>query len=354
MALFWRRERTGHETNRLLADEMVRLAERHAAGSASTGVLETAGRGHQGRARLYFYEGRLYSAHLSGFTADPLARLVTGGRLSADAAARLRESPDPETQAVERGWVTIDDIALVHQEYLLASTGAVLAAGTGRAHWREGEVTDTVCTIPLDVSEVLTSLPIRQERLESTWMLVSTVGTPTTTVVRATHATTPLPSALPELEAVVEALSAPASVDEVSGSLGLTRAEGVHLVGMLVASGHAVVEADSVETVPRVLQVPEQFGEVEVDQHSAADGAPTSGDAQAGSVTQQPRPEPAGKGDPLLVARLEEQLAEAMRAERELAVRIASIQEELRAAQQAGSAEPALLTDHATDPDGHG
>jgi len=319
---------SGSAASRAAGHDSAVVSEWRAAVEESfTGTLEVGERAHHGHARLYLFEGSLYSVELAGYVADPITRLVTAGAISPADAAGLRSSATPERVAVESGLVTIDAVARVHQEYLLASAGAVLDARLGRPRRHEGEVTGVLCTEPVSVDDVLAAAAMRRERRESTWRLVSTEATPATLVVRRTTSTDPLPSALPELAAVAGAIDGTRSVDDVACSLGLTRAEAVHLVASLVAAGFAESVPGAPVHAPDHLLVPEEFGEVTV-----AAGLPSPAAASVMDPTTDVMPEAKPEEAPVdqeVIARIEAELAEAMRAERDLAARIAQMQEQL-------------------------
>lgn len=330
MALTFGRRRTA--TPEPLGETSLARHLEQAADERFTGAIELRERPHHGHARLYFFEGGLYSFQMDGLDIDVLARLVSSGALSPETADELRGESRPTVTAVQGGKVSLDALATVHQEYLLAATGAILMSRSGRPHRRPGETSDTLCTVPLRVADVLAAVELRRERLAGTWPVVSSQRTPATAVLRRTAASTAMPSALPELVSLANALDGVRSLDEVASALGLTRAEAVHLAAALVASGHAVVLEDAVAAAPDRVLVPESFGEVDLLGESVAEeatagvAAPATGDVPDAAVLDLPVEKPV---DPRIRA-LEDELAEAIANEREIAARITAISGELQ------------------------
>ena len=331
MALTFGRRRTAPAEH--LGDTAIARELRQASEDRFTGALELNERPHHGHARLYLFEGGLYSFGMDGLDLDVIARLVSSGALSADAAADLSGERRPEVAAVRRGLVSLDALATVHQEYLLAAAGAVLGSQTARPRRRPGETTDTLCTLPLSVADVLAAVEVRRDRLVGTWPVVSSRLTPSTAVLRTTATSAAMPSALPELSHLAGAFDGQRSLDAVASSLGLTRAEAVHLAGALVASGHAIVLENAAAVEPDRLLVPEAFGEVDrtgVPEANARVAAmpesPATPSVSSARIPQNPR-----------VRELEGELAEAMEQEREVAARIAAVTAELQQLREAAS-----------------
>jgi hypothetical protein len=231
-----------------------------------TGALEVAVRATTGTARLYFYEGGLYSVWLEGYQPPVLERLLASGAVSAERAHALRgEAGRPSTAlgllAVEHGWLPVETLATVHQEFLLASLGAVLACEKAKAHLRKDLVTGDCCTLPLPVESLLEAVRVRGQRLGATWPALSPVGTPATARLLPTGVAVPAQMALPEFTALRAAVDGDRTLDQVAAVGGFTRAEAVHLAGLLAAAG--VISVDTHGPPARAadrLLVPEAFG----------------------------------------------------------------------------------------------
>lgn len=323
MALTFGRRRTS--TGASPVDAHVAHALQQAENDRFTGSIEVDEKAHHGHAWLYFFEGGLYSISLTSYEPRPLARLVAAGVLTAEQADALQLHPHPEAAAVEQGLVSLDAVATVHQEVLLASAGAVLAAHTGHLRREKDATTDRMCTLPLRPADVLDAVAMRRERMEGTWPLVSRTRTPGQATLRRTAASAPLPSALPELTALLAACDGQTSVDEVAFRLGFTRAEVVHLAGSLVASGHVVEVEDLEVPLPLRILVPEAFGEISVHDEGGAGAlaAPAREGLSAHSAAS------VGTEDPRIAA-VEAELAEAMLSQRRIAERIADLTSRLQ------------------------
>ncbi|MFM7065173.1 MAG: hypothetical protein ACKO04_17065, partial [Actinomycetes bacterium] len=111
-----------YEPNAALLKDITHASEHHL-----TGCLTVTERTHGGRARLFFFDGGLYSVVIDGYVPDVTRRLVASGALDEGRAEYLASVASPGVEAVEQGWVTVDALATVHQEILLASLGAVLS-----------------------------------------------------------------------------------------------------------------------------------------------------------------------------------------------------------------------------------
>lgn len=230
-----------------------------------TGALEVIDKAHGGTARLYLYEGGLYSVRLDGYEPRVGARLVASGAITVDALDRLGEVDDAGSgvRAVRAGLLEAETLATVHQEYVLASLGAVLALTKAKAKVRKGDVTDELCTLPLPVEPIFDVVARRAERTGSTWAALDGGTLPATLVLR--HTSTALPSSmrLLELAALSEAADGTSGLDTLAARTGLTRAEAVHLAALLIGAGVlAPVAGVAPEGAGSRLAVPEAFGTV--------------------------------------------------------------------------------------------
>lgn len=323
--------RRGRATSRKQsAADLVSTALMQAAAEEFTGELRVSMSQPAGTAHLYLLDGALYSLLLEGYPADPIARLVTGGHLAPSDAAVIGQCDDPESVGVERGLFSIDAVAAVHAELLLAAVGAVIAGSAASLERHPGVVTSRLCSIPVAVSDVLTAVPVRAERLDSTWALVSTTAGPDRLVLDHVDPEVELPSQLPESRALASALDGQRTLDAVAASLGFTRAEAVHLAASLVAVGATHVVADAGQdpqgqALRSVLLVPEAFGQTPL---------LTRGHADVQDTTMPPGQAESGI-DRETVRQLERDLGEARRALHDASERVASIEQALRVARGA-------------------
>jgi hypothetical protein len=230
-----------------------------------TGALEVVDRRTGAKARLYLYEGGLYSIAIDGYSPAVPRRLEASGVLDEGRLDYLRGVARPGPTCVQQGWISVDALATIHQEYLLASLGAVLACEKVKVHMRKGEQANSYCTLPLPVGPLIESVRVRGQRLIGTWPGLSATGTPATTVLRATGAAIPASLALPEFAALRFAVDGHRTVDAVAEQVGFTRAETVHLASILATAGvlAATEEPAAVAPTDRFL-VPEAFGSVTV------------------------------------------------------------------------------------------
>lgn len=256
-------EDQANTVNRELADEL------SAAGAkAFTGAIEVIDRGTRNRARLYLYEGGVYAVDLEGYQRPVYARLRSSGAFALRSDAELAvlaglDVPDPAAlaQAVDNGWLSVEALAGVHQELLLAALGGVLALAKVKTRPREGETTARFCTLPLPVDPLFETVRIRARRLQGTWAILAP-GTPAGTAVLSRTPTALDACVAPiELPAMARELDGRRSLDEVAWSLGFTRAEAAHVAAALINSGLARVEVDApAAPAPAHHLVPESFG----------------------------------------------------------------------------------------------
>jgi hypothetical protein len=133
-----------------------------------TGALEVTEKATGGRAHIYFFEGGLYAIALDGYVPNVTARLEASGVLDEGRRDYLSGVSTPGAVAVRQEWLTVDALATVHQEYLLAALGAVLVCEKVKVHARKGEEADAFCTLPLPVAPLLESVKVRAQRTLNT------------------------------------------------------------------------------------------------------------------------------------------------------------------------------------------
>lgn len=309
-------------------------ALQHAGANAFTGMLEVVDHDHGLTARLYLFGGGIYSVRLEGYPGDPRARHLAAGVL---ASAGDRAMPGAtERDMVEQGLLAVDDVGRVHQELLLASAGAVVRAHLGPVSARAGEVTDELCTVPLPVDDVLAAVELRATRQAATWSVVSTGASPSSAVLEAVSGVQ-APHAPPELGALLDALDGRRTLDEAAGTLGLTRAEAVHLAATLVAAGAARVRGSSSPGASTTLRVPEEFGTTGLIAQRAfgqpAQGGPTTQPGQGPEHSRERELEQAHEQE------LEHELLRALDEQNRLAARIADLRMRLDRVRELGRDE---------------
>ena len=226
-----------------------------------TGAVVISASGDRGC--IYLLNGEIYAAEVEGFSPLPIQRLVTSGALNAAEATELLTQDHPTETAVQQGFVSIDELATVHQEFVLACVGAILAAKDAIAQFVAGTLTDQVCTIPLPITDVLAAIEVRERRLNETWARVTASCAPDDAVFGAVSDSCLPAGSLPELPALAGAFNGRDSLDVVAGQLGLTRAEGVHLVAMLLESTATQLLPGCDLGQQNELPVPEAFGQAQ-------------------------------------------------------------------------------------------
>lgn len=258
-----RRPRTDAAVNPDVVDALNR-----AAAAALTGVVEVSDRTHKAEGRIYLYEGGVYAVELDGFLAPVATRLDAAGRfdgLDPDDRALLAALPDPDAtagaMAVQRGWLPADALAQVHQEFVLACAGAVLALPRARARARSGQTTDRVCTLPLPAASLIETVQLRNRRLEDTWAMIDTGHAPGRGVLRRTDVPLQGAFSIGEVGHLAAELDGERALDDAAAVLGLTRAEAVYLASLLLNAGIAAVQPDA-DPPPASgpLLVPEEYG----------------------------------------------------------------------------------------------
>ncbi|MDO8308332.1 MAG: hypothetical protein Q7V58_08250 [Actinomycetota bacterium] len=220
---------------------------RSAAAKGFTGSIDVTDRLTRGTARLFMYEGGLYAVELPGYVPPVAARLGVSDAPAAEAA-------------VAAGAVSIGALAAIHQEFVIASLGAVLALPRARTHLRKGQTSARFCTLPLPVDPLFDLVRMRADRLAGTWAMLATDANPATTVaLRGPVAGSVVPRG--EAFTLLEAVDGIRTLDGLAAAAGFTRAEAVHLASVLVDSGHVVL-ADEHLAGPTggPLLVPEEFG----------------------------------------------------------------------------------------------
>jgi len=195
-------------------------------------------------ASIALYRGCPYAVAIEGWNPDVLARLVSAGTVTAQQAEVLRaEGPaDLAAQAravVEAGLVDAEELAVVHQEFVLSALGVLVDRATP-IRFEEGAALNRICAIPVEINPLKQTLRLRAQRSAATWETLSVRQDPGRVTFACDPASLPDSLRLPEVLAVVGAMGSPISLDEVAGLTGLTRAETLHILGALLPAGVAV------------------------------------------------------------------------------------------------------------------
>ena len=231
-----------------------------------TAAVAVSARDSDSTARTFLFQGRVYAVALEGYEPGLADRMLSAGRITTaqrdELAALARDDVGPVAES--RGWISAEDLALLHQEYLLASFGALVSADLTDIAVEDAATTHRLCTLPLDLDPLLDTVAMRAQRTADTWSGLRVWATPATASFQGTGGEVPEALRIPELLALLAELTEPRTLDQAAHALGLTRAEAVQLAAaamradVLRAVGTprlAEVFPDGVET----YRVPEQY-----------------------------------------------------------------------------------------------
>ena len=290
----------------------------HAAGRKSqTGALEVVDKDSHATATLYVFDGGLYSAALDGYVPPMLARLGSSGTLGPKHIRALTDelggTSDPSQAglvAARHSWAKVDTLGTMHQEFLLASVGAVLARTKVKTRWIADQTTSAFCTLPLPIDSVLDAIRMRVQRMTMTWDGIAADLDPSHARPVPTGTAVPATVTLREARLIMDECDGRRTLDEIAWRLGLTRAEAVHIVGVLVRGDIVRMEAADVPAASTLLWVAEEFGRpvaepVVVERAVQVDDGPTVDVAQVviaaavvESVVSEPEPAPEPEPEP--------------------------------------------------------
>lgn len=328
-----------------------------AAGARSiTGSIEVTDKSTKAQARLFLYQGGLYSIDLAGYSPPVFARLRSSGIFSTRTDAELAllarfDMPDPDAvaHAVGTGWVSIDVLANVHQELLLAALGAVLALPKAKVSIRTGPTSSRFCTMPLPGETLVDTIRMRADRLQGTWSMIAPDTEAGESVLRQSPSPVADQGTSAEVAAMAREIDGIRTLDAVAHALGFTRAEAVHVASALIRSGFARVDVEvPPQPVPPQYLVPEAFAThrlvqpVRLPAPVPAPAPPSSAPeaAPARSAVPPVRPVEDDAGDRERerrlknlrrdIARLQEELQACVRAEQESIDRTAEVSVRLR------------------------
>jgi len=220
----------------------------------------------EGSVAIHLFEGRVYSVTVSGFRPQLTNRLAVAGVLTPDRLRQVDAHLNAGEQdasigryAVEQGWLSAEQLAAFHAEYLLAGLGAALAAPDARVRVEEWETTSQLCVLPVDVDELLASVRSRTEQSARVWTGVAPDASPRQTVLRVLNPDAEVATASPELQAFITAIDGIDTVEEIAGLCGFTGAEAIYLSAALILGGAASVAGRKEVSG---IHVPEDFASV--------------------------------------------------------------------------------------------
>lgn len=216
---------------------------------------------HEGAAAsIFLFEGGVYAAAISGFHPGVARRLASSGFLSAGLVDEWQQiaasGQDPQTSALDEGWCSLDQLNLVHQEFVIATVGAIVALESAHCETRSDDATSVGCCLPLPEHDLIDLLDRRAERLARESTDLATMA-PTGVWHQAS-----MPESGPlEVRSLVAAFAEPRTVDSAAGACGFTRAEAVHLAGVAARQGN-IAPTDTPVTPASfspVIDVPEAW-----------------------------------------------------------------------------------------------
>jgi hypothetical protein len=265
MAIIGRRRQEDDSSSAGLNQKLLR--ELSSAGDRTfAGAVEVEDR-DGGTAKLYIWDGGLYAAQLDGYDPPVITRLRSSGAVIGERWAELSalggvDQRDPRlgVLAADRGWISADALAVVHQEYVMASLGALLARPKLRVTLLKDEQTADFCTLPVPVEPLFGAVQRRARRLAGTWETLGVSGSPATVIPIRTGGEVPPRLSMSEFTTMTLAVDGERSLDAVAEAVGFTRAEAVHMAGLLVLAGVIRVESGADSAPGDRLLVPEAFG----------------------------------------------------------------------------------------------
>jgi hypothetical protein len=209
-----------------------------------TGALVVNSKDSSLTGRVYFYDGAVYAVEVDGFYPRIVARMAASGNIDLNREEHLRQHfggniVDPEIGAytVQQGWLAVDELSAMHQEYLLASLGALVSLPHVRTKRHKSETTNLFCTVPLPWEKVEDTLTMRAMRFTNTWATISASDNPAEVIPQIVNPAALASMTAPEVRTLAAAIDGSTNVDEIAWRCGFTRAEAVHLLAMMVVEG---------------------------------------------------------------------------------------------------------------------
>ena len=225
-----------------------------------TGALRIVSHGDSSLGDLYFFEGRIYAAAIDGFEPGVLARLMSSELITLGDSAEILELEarlnSLSVAVVESGLVSVDQLAAVHQEFVVASVGSLLLLHQAEVVPDSGRITSSVCTLPLDLNQILGMIEVRYRRMAQDAAALSHETPQEHVSVACDHPGSVVldrnevlsaaqvsrtDSAIPEILAMLNGADGVRSLDELAGHCGFTRAEAVHIARSLASQGLVTV-----------------------------------------------------------------------------------------------------------------
>ncbi len=234
-----------------------------------TGAVEIGVKGSSAEAAVYLYEGGIYAVHLEGYAPVLMDRLATEGVLDRARWVELATIFGPHRSharvgpmAVEQEWMTLDELVNLHQEFLIATLGAVLGVSRARVERESNATTGAFCSLPQDLPRLLRLVQGRQRRIAGAWAAMEARCEPDELVLRRGGSAVPSNLDHDEFRALIAAVDGERGLDEIAAALGLTRGEAIRTASLLVLAGTLAVDQEKRASVPTDrLLVPEAWGD---------------------------------------------------------------------------------------------
>lgn len=191
---------------------------------------------------IFFLEGQVYSVTQDGVSVDTVRRLVTSGALSHSQSAELPHDSAGGVQAAEKGWINVDSLASVHQEFMLDHLGRALTINKPSIHTKSGATSGQLCSIPIEIDVALRLIALRAERKENADALIvaaaekADVALDDLALARISWTDIEGP---PEVIAFVSQCNAGTPIRDIAQTCGFTDAEATYLAALSI--GHGMV-----------------------------------------------------------------------------------------------------------------
>ncbi|MDP2013390.1 MAG: hypothetical protein Q8L05_04105 [Actinomycetota bacterium] len=242
-------------------DHVLMRALEEIAAKGATGRLTVRGAAGS-RAHIYAFDGELYAVELEGYQPPVDLRLHSGGHLDrAQLAELVLAEPGSPAQrartAATRGWLSIEDLGLVHHEFVLAAFGALLLTQVTSTSFTEGAATGEVCAVPVPIDVLREAAQFRQTRMAEDWSHVTDLQPAEERILQPTTGQLPDDCQLPEFVALFGELDGQKSLAQAAYRCGYTLAEAVHLVSALKMRSLLTAGGSTAES--EALLVPEAF-----------------------------------------------------------------------------------------------
>lgn len=227
-----------------------------------TGSVRLNGEDSEILGEVFLFEGRIYAATIARYQPDVLARCVSAGYFSEEEGGslqlRLNGVASVAPEMVATGLIDLDSLAAVHQEFVLASVGALVLVPGASIERRPNQVTSSICTLPLALDDLIAMVELRYRRLAQTAAELTRLSQREDlcgscehpgSLVLSVVAVLPdsgqefVRTTIPEVAATLARLDGLRSLDEIAKDCGFTRAEVVHIAQSLME--HDLVNIES-------------------------------------------------------------------------------------------------------------